>query len=147
MHRLHILHTECELFQKVATDQGRVGGMGLPAVLQLRLGRVGLVSSCPLDHLAGPMELRLSPGGAERALDGHDIPDGSLAARSAGVIVSFRSNFSPGAGRCQSCSSSNLLLRGSTTLPQPCSDCRSAWFPRPPVLLRRDKESPTNVMC
>lgn len=38
--------------------------------------------------------------GAERALDRHDIPDGSLAARSAGVIVSFQSHLSPGVGSC-----------------------------------------------
>lgn len=40
--------------------------------------------------------------GAERALDRHDIPDGSLAARSAGVIVSFQSRLSLGAGSCPS---------------------------------------------
>lgn len=39
-------------------------------------------------------------GGAERALDRHDIPDGSLAACSAGVIVSFQSRLSPGDGSC-----------------------------------------------
>lgn len=32
-------------------------------------------------------------GGAERALDGHDIPDGFLGAHSTGVIVSFQSTF------------------------------------------------------
>lgn len=39
-------------------------------------------------------------GDAERALERHDIPDGSLAACSAGVIVSFQSHLSPGAGSC-----------------------------------------------
>lgn len=38
------------------------------------------------------------PGGAERALGGHDIPDGFLGAHSTGVIVSFQSAFyAPGA--------------------------------------------------
>lgn len=50
--------------------------------------------------------LTVQPGGAlrgaERALDRHDIPDGSLAARSAGVIVSFQSRLSLGAGSCPS---------------------------------------------
>lgn len=32
-------------------------------------------------------------GGAERALGGHDIPDGFLGAHSTGVIVSFQSTF------------------------------------------------------
>lgn len=37
-------------------------------------------------------------GSAERALGGHDIPDGFLGAHSTGVIVSFQSTFhAPGA--------------------------------------------------
>lgn len=35
-------------------------------------------------------------GGAERALGGHDIPDGFSGAHSTGVIVSFQSTFHAG---------------------------------------------------